>query len=78
MTLLGFFGGARVYGPVVRALAFHQCDMGSNRGVDAICVWSTVGSPPLPREVFLGVPRFSLLLKNQHFQVPIGPGMVDK
>ena len=27
------------------------------------------------REVFLQVLRFSLLLKNQHFQIPIVPGI---
>ena len=33
-----------------------------------------VGSLPLLREVFLRVLRFSPLLKNQHFQIPIRSG----
>ena len=34
--------------------------------------------PQRLREVFLWVLRFSPLLKNQHFQIPIRPGMVDE
>ena len=51
--------------------------LGSNPGVDAICGLSLLFSPLL-REVFLQVLRFSPLLKNQHFQIPIRPGMVDE
>ena len=36
-----------------------------------ICCWFS----PLLREVFLRVLRFSPLLKNQHFQIPIWPGI---
>ena len=57
-------------GAVMRALASHQCGPDSNRGVDAqgwVCRWFS----RLLREVFLRVLRFSPLLKNQHFQIPI-------
>ena len=63
------YRGARD-GSVVRALASHQCGPDSNRGVDAqgwVCRWFS----RLLREVFLRVLRFSPLLKNQHFQIPI-------
>ena len=53
-------------GAVVRALTSHQSDPGSNPSVDA---WFS----PLLQEVFLWVLRFSFLLKNQHFQIPIQP-----
>ena len=36
-----------------------------------VCCWFS----PLLREVFLRVLRFSPLLKNQHFQIPIRPGL---
>ena len=36
-----------------------------------VCCWFS----PLLREVFLRVLRFSPLLKNQHFQIPIQPGI---
>ena len=39
--------------------------------VDWLCCWFS----PLLREVFLRVLRFSPLLKNQHFQIPIQSGM---
>ena len=39
--------------------------------VDWVCCWFS----PLLREVFLWVLRFSPVLKNQHFQIPIQPGM---
>ena len=70
--LYGSLGGA-----VVRALASHQCGLGSTPGVDAIhCMWVefVVGSLPLLQEDFLQVLRFSPLLKNQHFQIPIWSG----
>ena len=57
-------------GSVVRALASHQCGPVSNRVVDAqgwVCCWFS----PLLREVFLRAVRFSRVLKNQHFQIPI-------
>ena len=59
---------------VVRALASHQCVPGSTPGVDTICGLSlllVLLFVVLPRESFLRVLRFSLLLKNQHFQIPI-------
>ena len=62
-------------GAVVRALASHQCGPGSNPNVYAIIMWVelVVGSLLL-QEVFLRVLQFSPLLKNQHFQIPIGSG----
>ena len=39
--------------------------------VSWVCRWFS----PLLREVFLRVLRFSPLLKNQHFQIPIRPGI---
>ena len=39
--------------------------------VSWVCCWFS----PLFREVFLPVLRFSPLLKNQHFQIPIRPGI---
>ena len=62
-------------GAVVRALASHQCGPGSNPGVDAICGLSLLLVLSFLREVFLRVLRFSPLLKNQHFQIPIRPGI---
>ena len=59
----------------VRALAFHQCGPGSNPGVDAICELSLSLILSLAPRDFLRVLRFSRLLKNQHFQFPIPPGI---
>ena len=60
-------------GAVVRALASHQSGPDSNPGVDAICGWVCWFSLLL-REVFLWVLRFSPLLQNRHFQIPIRSG----
>ena len=62
---------------VVRALASHQCGRGSYPGVDAICGLSfVVGSLPCSERFFSGYSGFPLdLLKNQHFQIPIRPGI---
>ena len=57
----------------MRTLASHQCGPGSNPGVDAVCELSLFS--PLLREVFLRVLWFSPLLKNQHFQIPVRPGI---
>ena len=61
---------------VLRALASHQCGPGSNPGVDArhMSVEFVVGSLPSPRGFLPGTP-VCLLLKNQHFHVPIRPGI---
>ena len=58
-------------GAVVRALASHQCGPRLNPGVGWVCFWFS----RLLREVFLRVLRFSPLFKNQHFQIPIRPGI---
>ena len=48
-----------------------QCGPGSNPGErHRVCCWF---SPLL--QVFLRVLRFSPLLKNQHFQIPVRPGI---
>ena len=54
----------------------YQYGTGSNPGVDAICGLRLLLVPsPLLQEVFLRVLRFSPLLKNQHFQIPIRLGI---
>ena len=59
---------------MVRALASHQCGLGSNPGVDAICGLSLLLVLFLaPRGFSPGTPVFPLL-KNQHFQIPIRSG----
>ena len=67
--LLHFFFGSKG-GAMVRALASQQCSLGSNRYVGWIWCWFS----PLPLEVSLRVLRFSPLLKNHHFQIPMRPG----
>ena len=63
---------------VVRALASHQCGLGSNP-----CVESLRGLSLLlvlfyaPRGFFPDTP-FSPLLRNQHFQIPTRPGVVNE
>ena len=59
-------------GAVVRALTSHQCGPGRNAicGLGFLLVLSFA-----PREVFLRLLRFSSLLKNQHFQIPIRSGI---
>ena len=42
--------------------------------VGLVCWWFS----PLHREVILWVVQVSLLIKNQHFQIPVRPGMVDE
>ena len=59
---------------MVRALTSYQYGPGSNPGVDAICGLSLLLVLSLaPRGFSPGI-RFSPLLKNQHFQVPIRSG----
>ena len=62
-------------GAVVRAFASHQCGPGSNPGVDAICGLSLLLVLSLAPRGFSPGLRFSPLLKNQHFQIPIRSGM---
>ena len=57
--------------------ASHQCAPGSipglgvKSGLSLFCCWFS----SLLREVFLRVLRFSPLLKNQHFRIPIRSGI---
>ena len=51
---------------MVRALASHQCGLGSIPGPFAICGLSLLFVLSLLQEVFLRVLRFSPLHKNQH------------
>ena len=56
---------------MVRALASHQCGLGSIPNVDSICGLSLLLVLSLaPRGFSLGT-SVSPLLKNQHFQIPI-------
>ena len=67
--LLGSRGGT-----VVRALASHQCGLGSTLDVDAICGLSLLLVLSLAQRGFSpGTPVFPSP-KNQHFQIPIRPG----
>ena len=60
---------------MMRALASHQWRSDSNLGVDAICGLSLLSVLSFaPRGFSPGTPRFSPLLKNRHFQVPIRSG----
>ena len=62
-------------GAVVRALTSHQCGQGSNPGVNTTCGLSLLFILSFALKGFLVVLQFSPLLKNQHFQIPIRPGM---
>ena len=59
-------------------IALHLCGPGqipaSTPYVGRVYCWFS----PLHRKVFLRVLRFSRLLKNQHFQIPIRSGKVDE
>ena len=61
-------------GAVVSALVSHQRGPGSNPGVDAICGLSLLLVLSLSPRGFLLALRFSPLLENQHFQIPIRSG----
>ena len=56
---------------MVRALASHQCVPGSIPGPGVMWVEFVVGSLLCSERFFPRVLRFSPLLKNQHFQIPI-------
>ena len=59
---------------MVTALASHQCGLGSNPGVEAICGLSLLLVLSFaPRGFSPGTPVFPLL-KKQHFQIPIRSG----
>ena len=60
---------------MVRALTSHQCGQGSNPGVNTTCGLSLLFILSFALKGFLVVLQFSPLLKNQHFQIPIRPGM---
>ena len=60
-------------GAVVRAPASYQFSPGSNSGVDAICGLNLLLVLSFALRGF-SVFRFSPLLKNQHFQIPIRSG----
>ena len=62
-------------GAVVRALTSHQCGQGSNPGVNTTCGLSLLFILSFALKGFFVVLQFSPLLKNQHFQIPIRPGM---
>ena len=60
---------------VVVVVASHQFSPGSNPGTDAICGLNLLLVLLLAQRGFLRVLRFSPLLKNQHFQIPIRFGV---
>ena len=64
-------------GTVVRALASHQCGPGSIPGLGVICGLGLLLVLVLVRVFFPRVHRFSPLLKNQHFQIPIQSGLLS-
>ena len=59
---------------MLRALASHQCGPGSTPGPGVICGLSLLLVLVLAPRAFLPGLRFSPLLKNQHFQIPIRSG----
>ena len=61
---------------MVRAPASYQFSPGSNSGVDAICGLNLLLVLSFALRGF-SVFRFSPLLKNQHFQIPIRSGRTD-
>ena len=60
---------------MLRALA--PTNVGSNPGDDAICGLSLLLVASFAAKFFIRVLRFSPLHKNQHFEIPIPPGMAD-
>ena len=64
----------RIYGAVVRALAFHQCGPGSIPGPGIICGLSLLLVLVLAPRAFLRVLRFSSLHIKKYFQIPSRPG----
>ena len=58
-----------------RALASHQCGPGSNPGVDAKCGLILLLVLSFDPRGFSPSTPVSPLLKNQHFQIPIRPGI---
>ena len=70
---------ARPHGTVVEhwplKQASHQCGPGSISGLGVKCGLSLFLVLVLAQEVFLRVLRFSPILKNQHFQIPIRSGI---
>ena len=64
--------------PVVRVLASTQCGPGSYPGIHSICGLSlllVLSFAPIGFSPGTWVLQFSALLKNQHFQIPIRPGV---
>ena len=56
------------------SITSQQCGLGSIPGVNALCGLSLLlVFGPAPK-VFLRVLWFNFLHKNQHSQIPIGPG----
>ena len=61
---------------MVRVLASHQCGLDSNPGINTICGLSLLLVLSFaPRSFSPGTP-VSPLHKNQHFQIPIRPGII--
>ena len=58
-------------GPVMNAFASHHHSNPGVMWVLKVCCWFS----PLLQEVLLWLLRFSPLLKNQHLQIPVRPGI---
>ena len=72
--IIGKYSTVSVAQSCIRALASYQCGLHWNPVVDGICsvcCWFS----PLLQDIFLRVLRCSSVLKNQHFQIPIRPGI---
>ena len=63
---------------MVRAVPCHECGTGLNPRIDVICGLSLLLALSFASRGFSpGTPVFPLFI-NQHYQIPILPGMVDE
>ena len=72
--IIGKYSTVSVAQWCIRALASFQCGLHWNPVVDAIC-WVCCWFSPLLQDIFLWVLQCASVLKNQHFQIPIQPGI---
>ena len=65
---------------MVRALTSHQSDLGSNPGVNTICMWVefVVGSLPFSERFSSGYSYFPLSSKNNIFKFQFNQDQVDE
>ena len=69
------FQGSKAWHSGAMAHASHQCGPGSNPGIDAICGLSLLLVLSFAPRGFSPGTLVSPLLKHQHFQIPIRPGI---